>query len=734
MPSEISLEQKVVTDLYERKDVLEEHAEQALARTITGPTAETPAAEGEKEAYIRLYRERINTFRAAEERLCFGRLDHTDGVVRYLGRLGLFDEQQQPLLTDWRAPAAEPFYQATAQTPMGVVRRRHIVTEGRTVTSLEDDVLDLDAFDGKVTDVQGGGALMASLAAKRTGRMRDIVATIQAEQDRIIRAPLPGVLVVEGGPGCGKTVVALHRAAYLLYTHRERLASRGVLIVGPNSVFLRYIEQVLPALGETSAVLVTPGQLFPGVDAVAEESGEVAALKGDLRMADVIHNAVRARQRVPERPIKVDVGGTDIFLTPDMVNSAKNRARSSRKPHNEARRYFVLDILDRLAVALADARGVDVDSQRDLLISDLRDSLDVRREVNLCWMPITPEQLIEDLFANPVRLAVAATKLSAAEQKLLFRAKGSPWTPADVPLLDEAAENLGEDDEEQRRLEATMAAERRREAAYAQQVIDMTGQGGGVTAEQLMERWGPDHVRSSVAEHAARDREWAFGHIVVDEAQELSPMAWRLLFRRCPSKSMTVVGDLDQTSALSGINAWSDVFDRFAKGKWTVEQLTVNYRTPSPVMQLASNVLLAHGRTPKVSASAREGDEPLWVTSGSRRDASVLVETVLKELVHNPGRICVITDRDDRRWAEEVLTTALEERVGHGVRKLDSPVSVMTAIEAKGLEFDVVVLHEPGVIMNESPRGVRDLYVAITRPTSRLVIVNSATLPQGMAI
>lgn len=732
MPSEISLEQQVVTDLYERKDVLEEHAEAALARTITGPTAETPAAEGEKEAYIRLYRERINTFRAAEERLCFGRLDHADGVVRYLGRLGLFDEQQQPLLTDWRAPAAEPFYQATAQTPMGVVRRRHIVTEGRTVTALEDDVLDLDAFDGEVSDVQGGGALMASLAAKRTGRMRDIVATIQAEQDRIIRSPLPGVLVVEGGPGCGKTVVALHRAAYLLYTHRERLASRGVLIVGPNSVFLRYIEQVLPALGETSAVLVTPGQLFPGVDAVADEPGEVAALKGDLRMADVIHNAVRARQRVPERPIKVDVGGTDIYLTPDMVSSAKNRARSSRKPHNEARRYFVLDLLDRLAAALADARGVDVDSQRDLLISDLRDSLDVRREVNLCWMPITPEQLIEDLYANPARLAVAATKLSAAEQKLLFRAKGSPWTPADVPLLDEAAENLGEDDEEQRRLEATVAAERRREAAYAQQVIDMTGQGGGVTAEQLMERWGPDHVRSSVAEHAARDREWAFGHIVVDEAQELSPMAWRLLFRRCPSKSMTVVGDLDQTSALSGINAWSEIFDRFAKDKWTVEQLTVNYRTPAPVMELASNVLLAHGRTPKVSASAREGDEPLLVTSISRRDEAVLVETVLKELASNPGRICVITDRDDRRWAEEVLTAALDERVGHGVRKLDSPVSVMTAIEAKGLEFDVVVLHEPAVIMNESPRGVRDLYVAITRPTSRLVIVHSTSLPRGM--
>ena len=196
---------------------------------------------------------------------------------------------------------------------------------------------------------------------------------------------------------------------------------------------------------------------------------------------------------------------------------------------------------------------------------------------------------------------------------------------------------------------------------------------------------------------------------------------------------MTVVGDLDQTSALSGISTWSDIFDRFAKGKWSVEQLTVNYRTPAPVMAMASEMLLAHGRTPKVSASAREGDEPLMIHAAQRRDDSVLVETVLKELASNPGRICVITDRQDRRWAEEVLTTALEERVGHGVRTLDSPVSVMTAVEAKGLEFDVVVLHEPASIMAESPRGVRDLYVAITRPTSRLVIVSSATLPRGMA-
>ena len=286
--SAVRAEQPVVAAMYDRLDELTTKAARDLNRAKRSPTAGTPAAQVEREAMIRVYTERVGALVSAERRLCFGRLDFSaGGTPVYIGRLSLADEAQNLLLTDWRAPAAEPFYRATTATPMGVARRRHILLDGREVSGVEDDVLDLDAV-GADSSYEGNGALMAALAARRTGRMGDIVATIQAEQDRIIRAPMPGILVVEGGPGCGKTVVGLHRAAYLLYTHRDQIARSGVLVVGPNPLFLRYISQVLPGLGESSAVLATPGQLYPAVEAEPEVSDSVAVIKGDLRMAEVV--------------------------------------------------------------------------------------------------------------------------------------------------------------------------------------------------------------------------------------------------------------------------------------------------------------------------------------------------------------------------------------------------------------------------------------------------------------
>ncbi|HVE30253.1 MAG TPA: UvrD-helicase domain-containing protein [Mycobacteriales bacterium] len=286
--TERKAEQQHLDVLYTRLDELRVRSERALDLVRRQPTAGTPAARSERDAFVALHAGRLSQLRSVEERLCFGRLDLLGGERRYIGRIGLSDDEHRQLLVDWRAPAAEPFYRATAVQPDGVVRRRQLATEHRQVTSIEDEVLDLDAYDperdGPV--VAGEGALMMALDAARTGRMRDIVGTIQAEQDRVIRSPLSGILVVQGGPGTGKTAVALHRIAYLLYTHRDRIASAGVLVVGPNERFLRYIDAVLPALGEAEAtVLVTPGRLYPGVDAVAGEDLEVAAIKGDVRMA-----------------------------------------------------------------------------------------------------------------------------------------------------------------------------------------------------------------------------------------------------------------------------------------------------------------------------------------------------------------------------------------------------------------------------------------------------------------
>jgi DNA helicase IV len=736
----LQVEQQAVDVLYARLDELSARTEKDLERARRSPTAGTPAARVEREAMIAGYTERLGAFRAAESRLCFGRMDAADPAragfeTLRIGRLSLSDAAQRSLLTDWRATAAEPFYRATSASPMGIARRRHIMLEGRRVAAVEDDVLDMDAVTDD-SDFEGGGALMAALAARRTGRMGDIVATIQAEQDRIIRAPLPGILVVEGGPGCGKTVVGLHRAAYLLYTHRDQIARSGVLVVGPNALFLRYISQVLPGLGESSAVLATPGQLFPGVDARPESEESVAVIKGDLRMVEVVAAAVRARQRIPEGARRLDVAGTVITLTPAMVSAARDRARASRKPHNRARLTFVLSLLDRLAVTLAAARGVDADSNRDILLADLRDSRDVRREVNLAWMPLTPQGLLADLFASPERLAEAAPRLSARERAALQRQRGAEWTQADVPLLDEAAELLGEDDEPARRAAAIAASERQVEAEYARGVLEMTGV-REVTAEELIDSYaGGGRIRRTAAENAITDRTWTFGHVVVDEAQELSPMAWRLLMRRCPTRSMTVVGDLAQSSSAAGPTTWADVFDKLAVGRWSAQALTVNYRTPGPVMDLAAAMLRAAGDSVQPPRSAREGRPPQLrrVASPARLPNEVFTVVNAALAGEGVGRVGVIAPPPLVARITAALTDKLPHgRVGHGDQALDHAVAVLTPAQAKGLEFDVAVVVEPATIMEAGSRGTHDLYVALTRPTKELVVVHNRPLPAGMA-
>ncbi|MEY3733473.1 MAG: hypothetical protein RL347_832 [Actinomycetota bacterium] len=735
---ELATERAVVGSLYDRLDELRRRTREDLRRSQHDQTAGTPAAMTEQDAFVKLYTERLQALEAAETRLCFGRLDLADGQSRYIGRLGLADDEQRPMLTDWRAPAAEPFYQATSADPRGVVRRRHIVTSGREVTSLEDDVLDLEALAEGDTgvhadDVQGGGVLMAALAARRTGRMHDIVATMQSEQDAIVRSPLEGILVVEGAPGCGKTVVALHRAAYLLYTHRERLGRSGVLIVGPNRIFLHYIGQVLPALGETAAVLATPGQLYPGLDATAWEPAEIAAIKGRGQMADVIHRAVRARQRVPDGPRRLDVAGTEITLTPEMVIAARDRARASRRPHNVARRTFALTLLDTLARELADARNIEVDGHRDVLIEDLRDSRDVRREVNLAWMPVTPEQLLADLYADPARLAAAASSMSADDRELLARPRGAAWTEADVPLLDEAAELLGVEDEAERQAQARAQAERRAEQEYAESVLEMTGT-RGVSAEQLLDRYSGPREVASVADRASQDREWVYGHVVVDEAQELSAMAWRLLARRCPSLSMTVVGDLDQTASSAGADDWASALRDITKSRhrterrWRVERLTVNYRTPKPFMDLAREVLIACGREPAPVESIRGGEPPLIVAASVPDGVMALIKGAARR--EDAGRVAVITAPSLVSDLDAHVRSALgEDLVGQGDERLDAVVSVLTVAQAKGLEFDDVLVVEPDLIDAEAARRGTDLYVALTRATRSLTVTYSGSYP-----
>jgi len=721
--AELRREQAVVDALYARLDAVREQTALALAGTRRGVTAGTPAARVERDAFLALQSEQLRRFDAVEERLCIGRIDGADGAHAHIGRVGLTDPSGRRLLIDWRAPAAQPFYRATAARPDGIISRRHISTVGRTVTGVSDEVLDLDAFTaagGDTATVSQDGALLLSLNANRTGRMRDIVATIQAEQDEIIRAPLAGVLVVQGGPGTGKTVVALHRAAYLLYAHRDRLARSGVLVIGPNARFLRYIEQVLPSLGETGVVLAAAGQLYPGVDATADELPEVVAVKGDLRMVDVLAAAVKARQRAPRRPVRLNVEGTWIELAPRDVEQARHRAQLSRKPHNVARRRFVAEILDRLAARLAKAQNLDLDDDtRGELVNALRGAPDVRREVNLCWMPLLPEKLLRDLYARPDLLDRAGRRLSRAERDLLRRDRTAPWTAADVALLDEAAELLGPlADGDADTAAAAAAEDRKREIAYAETVFDLAPDAAEMTtAAALADRYGSAAVRRALAEDAAHDRGWAFGHIVVDEAQELSAMQWRVLMRRCPSRSMTLVGDTAQTGSAAGAASWAQMLDEHVTDRWRLAELTVNYRTPGRIMDPAVELLLASGVRASPMTSAREGDWAIATTETQPAQlASVTASSADEEARRlDGGQVAIIAPSGLIEAIEAELAQA-----GSGER-----VSVLTPRQSKGLEFDSVILTEPDAIVAGSARGASDLYVAMTRCTQRLQIVRT---------
>jgi DNA helicase IV len=743
---ELAREQVVVDELYARLDELRDSARRRLADVRREGPSGSPQNRSERDAFATLYADRAARLDAVEDRLAFGRLDLDDGLQRYVGRIGLTDAEHRSLLTDWRAPAAQAFYRATALHPHGVRRRRHVVTSGRRVTGVEDEILDLDAVeDGlDVASLSGEGALLASLATRRTGRMGDIVATIQAEQDRIVRDDLAGALVVQGGPGTGKTAVALHRAAYLLYAHRRVLERSGVLLVGPSRAFLRYIDQVLPSLGETGVVSTTVGELLPGVRADAVEDGPVAELKGRLLWRDAIRRAVRARERVPERDVPVRIDGVDLHIRRRDVRDAMSRARRTHKPHNEARPTFVREMLARLVEQYRIRTDSEL-SEHDVAVlrEDLRSDRDVRVALNLAWFPITAEKLVADLWSKPHRLAQAAPELSAAQRLLLHRDAAAPWTESDVPILDEAAELLGEDDSLARAEERARDAARAQEIEYARTVLASSGSGGGlVDAEMLASRFTESGPALTTAERAASDRSWTYGHVVVDEAQELSPMAWRSLVRRVPTRSMTIVGDVAQTSSSAGARSWAGALDEVLGDRWRLSELTVSYRTPAAVADAAQRMAEAAGLPVSPLTAARDLPDALEIARSTDPVAQAATRAALLVREHvaadGSGRVAVIGARGVLPALRDAVADALAETLGAqeagrlaAQRPEDAQVVVAEARQTKGLEYDAVVLVEPAALTREGGRW-GDLYVAMTRPTQRLVVVHADDLPTGL--
>ena len=699
----------------------------------------SPQARTERDAKAAHFGDQAMRLEQIEDRLVFGRIDMTDNQAHYIGRAGLPDEAGGRLLIDWRAPAARPFYQATAANPEGVVRRRHIATSNRKVRSIEDDALDTATAPQRGLVFQGEGALMSALASGRDGRMGDIVATIQSEQDSIIRAPGRGVLVVQGGPGTGKTAVALHRAAYLLYADRKRLERSGVLIVGPSRVFLKYIEQVLPSLGESGVVSLTMGELVPGVTATINDPPDVAHAKGKLAWIETLRAAVRDLQRLPKVTKEFRIDGQEAVLTVERVDEARARARRSGKPHNVAREAFALELVEEVTRQLA---GDDADPETlDWWRDSVRAAKDIRREINLCWMPTTAETLLRRLYARPEVLARVARGLNAQDRALVKRPLDSEMTTQDVPLLDELEELLGTSDVLAQRQSNDQRRKEQEEIERVRAAMEGQNLGEGiVSAELLADRARGEREWTPLAERALGDRTWTYGHVVVDEAQDLQPMAWHALLRRCPSRSFTVVGDLDQARGHRRPSSWFDALGPAAKALEDERALTISYRSPAAILEVAQDVLAqVHEPVAYPLTSARElpdcladtfvastnapspiaprSEDPLWETV-----QSVLVDElqILDEQVGvGSGRIGVIVGNErGRAWNADT----------EGWEALDERVAVLSAVGAKGLEFDTTVLVEPMEILGDGPG---DLFVAMTRSTRRLHSVRTSELPDA---
>ncbi|SDD98481.1 DNA helicase IV [Rhodococcus tukisamuensis] len=746
---DLDREQEYVSMLYDRLDGLRSYAATRLSKVLL-QTGGTPQARSERESFSQMYTEDIAKYDAAENGLCFGRIDldgeAADGdALRYIGRVGILDEANdyETLLLDWRAPLARPFYLATPAQPEGVTRRRHIRTRSRRVTGLGDEYLDLAAAErAGVADgtdgVAGESALLTALNAARTGHMNDIVETIQSEQDAIIRSSHKSVMVVQGGPGTGKTAVALHRAAYLLYTYRQQLAKSGVLIVGPNATFLDYIGQVLPSLGETGVLLSTIGDLYPGVIATVHDSLECGEVKGSLEMVEVLKQAVRDRQLTPPEPVTITFDTYPITLDRKTVTRARGRARSSRRPHNLARPIFVSAVIESLADQFAARLGSNVLGGANLLsrddVADIRDEMredpDLMDAIDALWPQLTPQRVLADLLTSRSRLDTAARDLTESQRALLHRTRMTGFSPADAPLLDELAELLGVDDAAER---DRAQREWRAQIADAQGALDiLTGSAPQdledeldpeilmaydlIDADQLAQRQDLGH-RLTAAERAAADRTWTYGHVIVDEAQELSAMAWRMLMRRIPNRWMTLVGDTAQTGDPAGSSSWQTVLEPYVARRWKLTELTVNYRTPAEIMAVAQDVLAAIDPTQTAPRSVRESGNVPWAHRVPA--ASVADEVRRRVAAHTgPGLTVVI---------------AAEDSVGEFTDLASDSVSVLAVRDVKGLEFDSVLIVEPQRILDESPRGLNDLYVALTRATQRLGVVHARPLPDVLA-
>ena len=698
---ELEQEQAYILHAYECLEASRVGALKIRELTSSGPGG-TFQARLERNVFDENLVHRLEQLELGNAALVFGRIDRTadsgDEVESFhIGRLAVADANREPVVVDWRAPVAEPFYRATGREPMGLLRRRHFVVEGPQLLALEDELfgeghLGVGQDDGLGGDdprqgLRGYSTLLTALGRSRTGQLGDIVATIQAEQDEIIRSPQAGVLVVQGGPGTGKTVVALHRAAYLLYTHRFPLEDQGVLVIGPNRVFLRYIERVLPSLGEAGVQQVILADLIPEVQFGLRESSNVARVKGNKRIAKVIDKAITDRERPLREDVQLPYGVGFVRLRAEESVQIIKAARRRYHRHNQARRYVENEVWAALAASFRS--GADAEDIRDALTG----TPEIRAVLERMWPVLTPAQLLHDLFGSKALLKLAANGiLPEADYLALYRDRSDSledvrWSNADAALLDEARFLLGPRPRKSGKVDET------------------------------------DEIRT-------------FGHIVVDEVQDLTPMQLRMVTRRSLSGSMTVVGDIAQATGPLAPNDWKDVLEHLPSRKAPrIVGLSVGYRIPAQIMELADKVM--HVATPGLRAprSVRDGDEVPVITAVESADAlheAVIARARVLLQQAGGGRTAIICPDD----MVDQMSSALEAAsVPHGRAQaagLDENLSIVPASLAKGLELDDVIVVEPSAIVADDAQGLRLLYVTLTRSTRSLTVVHRMSLPDAM--
>jgi DNA helicase IV len=695
LQQEIAVEQRHVDRVYARLADLRRDASRAEKEGYQLAGVGTFGALVERDAMVYHAARRRHALDTEYEGLVFGRLDLKAGATHYVGRMGIRDEGAQPLVVDWRAPAAAAFYRATAAEPLGVVRRRMIQSSRERVTGIEDDLLDPAAAPPGMR-VVGDGALLASLS-KATGRgMRDIVATIQREQDDAIRSPASGVTIVTGGPGTGKTAVALHRAAYLLYSDRNRFAGGGILVVGPSGVFVDYIATVLPSLGEDTATLRSLGTLVVGYTATRVDPGPVAAIKGSLRMRRVLERA--SHDAVPGAPeeLRLLYRGTLLRLDARNLDEIRRRALPRGARRNEARGTGFDRVFDALWAQARQLKVTGLPEKADFE-AELADRTDFREFLKAWWPRFTPMRVLRWL-GEPARLRHYANGLLSRDEIRTLEGSFAGLTEAgptiaDVALLDELDELMGR---------PRRAAKKTKNPFHVRDGIQ--------EVSTFADRQAAARAQQVRREEDYRD----FAHVVVDESQDVSPMQWRMVGRRGAYASWTIVGDPAQTAWAGDPDELDRARDRaLGSRKRNSYALTTNYRNSAEIFAVAASVI----RTilpdlPLPSAVRSTGVDPVDLIATPAALPDLVRETAEKQLAEVDGTIGLITPVP-RRDEMAAWVSGLPERV-----------QVVTALEAKGMEYDAVVLVEPGSLTRD-PAGIRTLYVALSRATQRLTTIGT---------